>query len=62
MANRFFLYNADSQKAKVVISGRYMLKINGLELFFGIQTDPALKDTSFLMITMEHEEDKKGQR
>ena len=27
--------------------------LNGLKLFFGMQTDPTLKDIPFVMITME---------
>jgi two-component system, chemotaxis family, chemotaxis protein CheY len=42
-----------SGKMQLVIADRYMPKLNGLELFCSIQMDKALKDTPFMMITME---------
>ena len=41
-----------SAKMQLVIADRYMPTLNGLELFCGMQTDPDLKDTPFIMITM----------
>lgn len=42
-----------SVKMQLVIADRYMPVLNGLELFCGMQSDPDLKDTPFIMITME---------
>jgi len=42
-----------SAKMQLVIADRYMPALNGLELFCGIQSDQDLKDTPFIMITME---------
>ncbi len=42
-----------SARMQLVIADRYMPVLNGLELFCGMQTDPALKGTPFVMITME---------
>ncbi len=37
----------------LVIADRYMPKLNGLELFCSMQADSNMKDTPFIMITME---------
>jgi two-component system, chemotaxis family, chemotaxis protein CheY len=42
-----------SARMQLVIADRYMPVLNGLELFCGIQSDPALKDIPFVMITIE---------
>ena len=42
----------------LVIADRYMPKLNGLELFCSIQMEPLLKETPFIMITMENDEAK----
>jgi two-component system chemotaxis response regulator CheY len=42
-----------SARMQLVIADRYMPNLNGLELFCGIQGDSSLKDTPFIMITME---------
>jgi two-component system chemotaxis response regulator CheY len=43
---------------QLVIADRYMPKLNGLELFCSIQADQLLKDTPFMMITIEDENSK----
>ena len=40
-------------KMQLVIADRYMPRLNGLELFCGIQADKVMKDTPFIMITAE---------
>jgi two-component system chemotaxis response regulator CheY len=47
-----------SARMQLVIADRYMPKLNGLELFCSIQVDPLLKNTPFIMITMENDETK----
>ena len=47
-----------SARMQLVIADRYMPKLNGLELFCSIQIDSLLKDTPFVMITMENDETK----
>lgn len=42
----------------LIIADRYMPKLNGLELFCSIQMDPLLKETPFIMITIESDETK----
>ena len=45
-----------SGRMQLVIADRYMPRLNGLELFCSIQMDQRLKDTPFIMITMENDE------
>ena len=45
-------------KMQLVIADRYMPRLNGLELFCSIQTDKMLKDTPFMMITLEDDKSK----
>lgn len=45
-------------KMDLIIADRYMPKLNGLELFCNLQMEPLLKDTPFVMITMENDETK----
>ena len=47
-----------SARMDLIIADRYMPKLNGLELFCSIQMDQRLKDTPFIMITMENDETK----
>ena len=47
-----------SGRMQLVIADRYMPRLNGLELFCSIQMDQRLKDTPFIMITMENDETK----
>ena len=47
-----------SGRMQSVIADRYMPRLNGLELFCSIQMDQRLKDTPFIMITMENDETK----
>ena len=42
-----------SAKMQLVIADRYMPVMNGIELFCGMQVDPNMKNTPFIMITME---------
>lgn len=42
-----------SARMQLVIADRYMPVMNGIELFCGMQTDPTMKNTPFIMITME---------
>jgi DNA-binding NarL/FixJ family response regulator len=42
----------------LIIADRYMPKLNGLELFCAIQINKNMKDTPFVMITMESCESK----
>jgi response regulator of citrate/malate metabolism len=42
-----------SARMRLVITNRYMLVSNGLKLFCGMQTDPILKGTPFVMINMD---------
>ena len=42
-----------SGRMRLVIANRYMPVLNGLKLFCGMQTDPTLKDISFVMINMD---------
>jgi two-component system chemotaxis response regulator CheY len=42
-----------SARMQLVIADRYMPVLNGVELFCSMQTDPTLKGTPFVMITME---------
>jgi DNA-binding NarL/FixJ family response regulator len=42
----------------LIIADRYMPKLNGLELFCAIQINKNMKDTTFVMITMESCESK----
>ena len=47
-----------SARMDLIIADRYMPKLNGLELFCSIQMDPLLKDTPFIMITVEDDKTK----
>ena len=47
-----------STRMDLIIAARYMPKLNGLELFCSIQMDPLLKDTPFIMITVEDDKTK----
>ena len=47
-----------SGRMQLVIADHYMPRLNGLELFCSIQMDQRLKDTPFIMITMENDETK----
>ena len=47
-----------SARMDLIIADRYMPKLNGLELFCSIQIDPLLKDTPFIMITVEDDKTK----
>jgi len=47
-----------SARMDLIIADRYMPKLNGLELFCSIQMDPLLKETPFIMITVENDETK----
>ena len=38
---------------RLVIANRYMPVLNGLKLFWGMQTDPTLKGIPFVMINMD---------
>jgi two-component system chemotaxis response regulator CheY len=40
-------------RMQLVIADRYMPQMNGLELYCSIQTDEMMKDTPFMMITIE---------
>ena len=42
-----------SARIRLVIANRYMPVLNGLKLFFGMQTDPTLKGIPFVMINMD---------
>jgi PleD family two-component response regulator len=42
-----------SARIRLVIANRYMPVLNGLKLFFGLQTDPTLKGIPFVMIHMD---------
>lgn len=37
----------------MLIANRYMPVLNGLKLFYGMQTDPTLKGILFVMINMD---------
>jgi len=47
-----------STRMDLIIADRYMPKLNGLELFCSIQMDLLLKETPFIMITIEDDETK----
>ena len=47
-----------SGRMQLVIADHYMPRLNGLELFCSIHMDQRLKDTPFIMITMENDETK----
>ena len=47
-----------SARMDLIIADRYMPKLNGLELFCSIQMDLLLKETPFIMITIEDDETK----
>jgi two-component system, chemotaxis family, chemotaxis protein CheY len=47
------LKTLQSGKMQLVIADRYMPNLNGLELFCKMQADNILKDTPFMMITIE---------
>ena len=47
-----------SARMDLIIADRYMPKLNGLELFCSIQMVPLLKDTPFIMITVEDDKTK----
>jgi len=47
-----------SARMDLIIADRYMPKLNGLELLCSIQMDPLLKDTPFIMITVEDDKTK----
>ena len=47
-----------SARMDLIIADRYMPILNGLELFCSIQMDPLLKDTPFIMITVEDDKTK----
>ena len=47
-----------SARMDLIIADRYMPKLNGLELFCSIQMVPLLKDTPFIMITVEGDKTK----
>jgi len=47
-----------STRMDLIIADRYMPKLNGLELFCSIQMAPLLKETPFIMITIEDDETK----
>ena len=47
-----------STRMDLIIADRYMPKLNGLELFCSIQMGPLLKDTPFIMITVEDDKTK----
>ncbi len=40
-------------RMRLVIANRYMPVLNGLKLFWGMQTDPTLKGIPFVMINMD---------
>lgn len=45
-------------RMQLVIADRYMPRLNGLELYCSIQSDQMLKDTPFIMITIEDNQTK----
>jgi two-component system, chemotaxis family, chemotaxis protein CheY len=45
-------------RMQLVIADRYMPRLNGLELYCSIQSDQMLKDTPFIMITIEDDKSK----
>ena len=47
-----------SARMRLVIANRYMPVLNGLKLFFGMQTDPTLKGIPFVMINMDDNKEK----
>lgn len=47
------LATLQSARMQLILADRYMPKMNGLELFCRIQEDQNLKDTPFIMITIE---------